>query len=150
MINHARLAPNYIKEKCKCLWPCADTKYFVTMSQSAWPARSSLQSFLFSVLENNFAYNEGKAHKYYKFLKSSNASEDEIYSWVSSHFLRIIIYSRTDLVLVKEETPKYRLSDLFSSIGGCLGLWVGVSVLTFSKVFDNFHVLRKKSEKENG
>ncbi len=134
VIDRAQLTPNYFKRKCQCFWPCSDTKYSMTMSQSAWPAKSSLQSFLFSELESKSAYKGLKAYKHYQFLKSSNASEAEIYSWVSNHFLRIIIYARSDLVLVKEETPKYSLTDLLSSIGGCLGLWVGVSVLTLSKV----------------
>ena len=39
--NNARVNPNYFKRKCQCFWPCSDTKYPVTMSQSAWPAKSS-------------------------------------------------------------------------------------------------------------
>ncbi len=90
-----------------------------------------------------------KAFKYYHQLKKSNASEDQMYSWVTSHFLRLIIYAKTDLVLVKQETPKYSITDLLSSIGGCLGLWVGVSVLTVSKLFNNGVGVTSKEEKEN-
>ncbi len=135
--KRSQQTPNYFNDKCQCFWPCSDTQYSVTMSQSPWPAKSSWKSFLSETLESNPSQKEGKAYKYYQFLKSSNASEDQIYSWISHHFLRLDIFARTDLVLVKQEIPKYTLTDLLSSIGGSLGLWVGVSVLTLSKLIDH-------------
>ncbi len=135
-VESAMQTPNYFSDKCQCFWPCSHTKYSVTVSQSAWPARHSLKYFLQNTLENNSRQRKLKAFKYYQKLKSSNASEDQIYSWVTNHFVKLNIYSRNDLVLVKEETPKYTITNLLSSIGGCLGLWVGISVLTFSKFCD--------------
>ncbi len=130
--------PNYFIKNCKCFWPCSDTKYPVTMSQSKWPARQSLKYFLHKTLQSNPRQKKLKAYKHFQFLQKTNASEDQLYYWVTNHFLRLNVYARSDLVLVKEETAKYTLTNLMSSIGGCLGLWVGFSVLTFSKLCNFF------------
>ncbi len=139
-----RTTPNYYADNCNCFWSCSDTKYYVTMSQSAWPSKSSWKSFLNTVFEENPNKESSKAHKHYEILKSTNASDEQIFSWVSNHFLRLSVDAKTDLVLVKQETPKYTLTDLLSGIGGCLGLWVGVSVLTLSNIFEHVSQLRAK------
>ncbi len=136
VIAKATQTPNYFQRKCKCFSPCSDTRYSVTISHANWPAKYSTEDFLQGLLEDNPFHKELKAHKYYQQLKSSNATEEQIYSWVSDHFLMLNVYARTDMVKVKTEIPMYTLTNLMSSFGGGLGLWVGVSFLTFSKLFD--------------
>ncbi len=135
-ISKTQKTTKYVTEKCQCFWPCSDTRFSIKISQSTWPARHSMKTFLHKTLEMNPRRKKLKAYKHYQLLKSLNASEDAIYSWVSNHFLRLRVFARSDLVFVIEETPLYTMTDVFSSIGGCLGLWVGASVLTLSKVCD--------------
>ena len=123
-------------EKCNCHWPCDETTYSPSISQSVWPVKSSLDAFLRDVLEDHPNKNGLKAYQHYQKLRSNNATRDEIYAWVTSHFLRLNIYATSTIVSVKEQIPMYTSTDLLCNIGGCLGLWVGMSVITIVEVFD--------------
>ena len=52
------------------------------------------------------------------------------YDFVTDNFVRVNVYLSDMEVEVQEQQPSYRLSNLFSDIGGTLGLWVGLSLLT--------------------
>ena len=69
-------------------------------------------------------------------MKEDNATENDIYNWINSHFLRINIFANSDIVSVKEQVPMYSLADLLCNLGGCLGLWVGMSIITIVEVMD--------------
>ncbi len=141
--------PNYFSDECKCFWPCSDMTYSVAMSLSNWPTKSSMKYFLYNTIEKHSRKKDLKANHYYEFLKVSNASDDDIFFWVSHHFLRLNIYARSDMVVVKQEKPKYTVTDLLSCIGGSLGLWVGVSVLTFGKAFDYLVLVSGRTKKSD-
>ena len=120
-------------EYCNCSWPCDDVTYSTDASSAVWPSKNSLKSFLQSVIET--APNT-KAYKFYQNLKSKNASNEEIYSWVQKHFLNLNVFANSNVVSVTSEIPKYTVSDLFCNVGGCLGLWVGMSVITLVETMD--------------
>ena len=52
------------------------------------------------------------------------------YDFITDNFVRVNVYLSDMEVEVQEQQPSYRLSNLFSDIGGTLGLWVGLSLLT--------------------
>ena len=122
--------------ECNCFWPCHDTTYHVTISQSAWPDPSTLDSFTMRLIENHPRKNGLKAFEYYQNLKENNATNEEIYSWVNSHFARLNVFAQSNIVVVKQQVPMYSKTDLLSQIGGCLGLWLGMSVITVVELFD--------------
>ena len=65
-------------------------------------------------------------------IRNKNVSNKEAnYNFVSANFVRLNIYLRNDEILFREQQATYPLSKLFSDIGGTLGLWVGLSLLTF-------------------
>ena len=39
-------------------------------------------------------------------------------------------------MVVKQQVPMYSRTDLLSQIGGCLGLWLGMSVITVVELFN--------------
>ena len=121
---------------CDCYAPCDETKYSVTMSQSQWPDRKILNSFIRTQIENHPNQQKSKIYQYYQKLKIDNATSDQIYSWVKSHFLRVNIFANSYIVSVKEQIPMYTLTDLLCQIGGCLGLWLGISIITIVEVFN--------------
>ncbi len=137
-------------EFCNCSWPCDDVTYPGSASSIVWPSQNSLQSFLFSVIIKTTK--NTKAYQHYETLKSSNASQQEQYSWVQRHFLKLNVFPKSNVVSVTTEVPKYTITDLLCNIGGCLGLWVGMSVITLVetidlviKVFHDIFTLQKKS-----
>ena len=48
-------------------------------------------------------------------------------------FARINVYMADSSMTVTEEIPDYELSQLISDIGGQLGCWIGMSVITLSE-----------------
>ena len=54
--------------------------------------------------------------------------------WVYNSFFHVNVYFRDTAVTNQEQVPSVTLSDLWSSIGGILGLWAGVSVITVIEV----------------
>ena len=50
--------------------------------------------------------------------------------WITDSFARVNVYFEDVTVLRKKQTASYNWNDLLADIGGVLGLWVGVSVIT--------------------
>ena len=110
------------REKCNCFWPCVETIYSTSYSHAVWPERKSLESFISNILESHPNKTQLKAYQHYQNLKRANASEDNVYSWVTSQFLRVNVYANSDITTVKEQILLYTMTDLLCQIGGCLGL----------------------------
>ena len=124
------------KAKCNCHWPCDGIAYPGSASHSPWPNRKVLDSLLFTILQNHPKRDNLRAYQHLQNLKNTNASKEEIYTWVKGHFVRLNVYANSHIVSVKKQVPTYTLTDLLCQIGGCLGLWVGMSVITIVEVFD--------------
>ena len=54
--------------------------------------------------------------------------------WVCNSFFHVNVYFKDTTVSKQEQVPSVSVSDLWSSIGGILGLWAGVSVITVIEV----------------
>ena len=121
---------------CNCHSPCEDTRYPVTISQSQFPSQSSIASFWQTVLDDHPQRENLKAYHYYRDLRDQNTSVEELKSWTHNHFLRLNVYVHSKTVAVREQIPIITLVDLMSQIGGCLGLWLGISIVTVIEFFD--------------
>ena len=120
-------------KECDCQLPCHEIKYPLTISQSIWPSDNTIDSFLDFIMTTN---TEGNFHKdYYLNLIQQNASRQVIYRWIRKSFLKLIIFVDTKTVSVKEQIPMCTLIDLLCQIGGCLGLWLGISIVTCAQFF---------------
>ena len=135
---------------CNCHPPCEDTKYSITISQSSFPSENSIISFWKRILEDP-KKKDLKAYKHYQKLKEANTSTDDLIKWTHKHFLRLTVYANSKTVTVKEQIPMYTFIDLMSQIGGCLGLWVGISIITIVEFFDLgmnfFQIFCRKAKK---
>ncbi len=54
-------------------------------------------------------------------------------AWVHQNFIRVNIYFQYLEVKVNEQQPSYGGSDLLCNIGGTMGLWIGVSLITLTE-----------------
>ena len=54
--------------------------------------------------------------------------------WIYNSFFHVNVYFKDTTVSKKEQVPSVSLSDLWSSIGGILGLWAGVPIITVIEV----------------
>ena len=143
-----------LMEDCGCFAPCDDVKYSVEYSLSGWPPGPEMDS-IYAEYMSDFPYK----------LIASNSSTFKI-NLYANHFgfanryeglkdvSKINIHVADTSVVKIIQKPDYTSSDLLSDIGGQLGLWIGMSVLSFGElvqlVFDiclslySRHTNRKK------
>ena len=110
-------------------------------------------------------------HKYYRRFENSTKSDarrkDNFYKKyveesgtdVLSDFSRLNVYVEDEEVTKTIETPAMIMSQLLSEIGGQLGIWIGVSIITFAEMIELVVVLvstlrekrrKKETNKEKG
>ncbi|XP_077987487.1 degenerin-like protein asic-1 [Glandiceps talaboti] len=107
--------------QCDCRQPCNEMQYSLTMSQSQWPSDVYLKHLLKTVHNKNSK------------TRTINNAES-----ARSNFLRLEVYFERLSYEVITEYEAYTWEDLLSDVGGTLGLYVGLSVITvceFLKLF---------------
>lgn len=114
----------FINDKLKCLsacrQPCTEEVIQKTISSSEWPSKA-----------------------YRKFLSSQHGTSNGS----DSAMLLNIFYNELNYERIEEEFS-YGMIKLLADIGGQLGLWVGISVITCCEVLELFikffsHIIKK-------
>ncbi|GFS20679.1 FMRFamide-gated Na+ channel [Elysia marginata] len=143
------------EKDCGCFQPCSETAYLKSLSLSYWP----LEFYQLDSLENIFdtrkrnstrtgehfmdvAYNnlyflaKDKNKNLSKEEKDETAKEmaKEASDLIRQNMLRLNIYLEDLSVVEYRQLPAYGLADLFADIGGTMGLWMGISVLTIMEL----------------
>ncbi len=62
-----------------------------------------------------------------------SATEEEI-EWVEKSFVHVNLYFNDVIVQQQEQVVSLSLADLWSSVGGVLGLWAGISIITVVEI----------------
>ena len=101
---------------------------------SEWPASNAVASLTRKLLDENPNRNNMLAYRDFKNLQKQNASQKGIIAWAKKSFLKLNVFSNSRTVSVKEEIPLYTQTELLSQLGGCLGLWLGISVVTCAEL----------------
>ncbi|XP_071794821.1 acid-sensing ion channel 1C-like [Asterias amurensis] len=108
--------------KCSyCQYSCNDTVFELTHSNSHWPNRN---------YENTVIDNIQKVSKDFEDLIANNSN------FVRENVLRVNIYYDSLDYEDIYQTEAYTLSTLASDLGGQVGLWIGVSVLTLCEILE--------------
>ncbi|XP_075129649.1 epithelial sodium channel subunit beta-like [Leptodactylus fuscus] len=103
------------KLKCDCPLQCDEEIFELTLSSSQWPSNTYLN--LFS-----------------KRLESRRGYQDM--QTIRDNVVKVVVYYQQLNYELIEEVPSMQLVDLFSSIGGLVGLWIGVSVCTVAEFLE--------------
>src|SRR6218665_3903089 len=115
--------------KCKCYAPCDEFRYYSYYSLAKWPSSGHERHFVLHdiFVEESFLnrFPGGDRKMYEKFRKRME-------------FAKINVYITDSNVLEIIEEPETTFTNLISDIGGQLGLWIGVSVITVSEVIETF------------
>lgn len=150
-----------MEEKCNCPLPCTEVSYEYTLSSARWPSAIYQMSFYDRYIYTNPIY----ADKFsvYKSLKrqrsSANATEmlDMVRSLrlIEDNFLQVTIRMVDKTVTKVNDLLSISWDTMASNLGGCLNLWLGISVLTAAEVIELFYSLvrivsRRKTTDTNG
>ena len=140
------IAPEYQK---KCKRRCEEIDYQLYTSFSEFPTKEAKAWFFTTFLYNNPKRHDLLAWKYFienirdpnksaeeskykkqTFLGKESINPKKTSVWISSSFARVNIYFDSVTILRKIQKPSYTMDQLLADIGGRMGLWVGLSVLT--------------------
>ncbi|XP_068740271.1 amiloride-sensitive sodium channel subunit alpha-like [Montipora capricornis] len=103
-----------------CPPPCRENLFQLTSSFSSWPSEG-YQFFYSSMLED----------KGIEFPTIENITSD-----LRSNVLKLnIFYEELNFELIREERS-YEFANFMSDLGGSLGLWIGMSVLSFAEILE--------------
>ncbi|XP_077994420.1 epithelial sodium channel subunit beta-like [Glandiceps talaboti] len=125
--NKDKLCYNYINLKfdsdeleCDCPQPCQEKSYISSMSFAKWPAEN-YKDTMHKKLENR--------------LPKARHTHD-INAWTQNNVVRLQIFFEELNYQSIKESPAYTEFDLLSDIGGQLGLWIGVSMITVFEIVE--------------
>jgi hypothetical protein len=122
-----------LREACGCKPICAEISYAYTVTESRWPAPKFYNSFTKKeILARDDRWELKVYQQLWKVIMDNDksASGDNNYDFIGDNFARLNVYLRSLESLHREQRVSYPLSQLFSDIGGSLGLWLGLSLLT--------------------
>ena len=124
-----------LMSRCLCHPPCDEFLYDVSYSLSKWPATgyegdaAYLDVFYVEEFRQRFE-NTPKNHTIYEYFKDENRES------TMKDFARLNVYVADSNVIKTQESPDYEPNQLVSDIGGQLGIWVGISIITLSEVIE--------------
>ncbi|KAL3853649.1 hypothetical protein ACJMK2_017179 [Sinanodonta woodiana] len=145
------------EQTCRCFQPCSEMSYQKSISLSYWPLEfyqlNALQEFYkdkeppnfmkaaLEMMSNiSFKYDElrtkGIPERELVLSQNEKANLTRASDIIRQNLLRLNIYLEDLSVLEFIQMPAYGLADLFADIGGTLGLWMGISVLTIMELVE--------------
>ena len=134
-----------------CKSRCEETQYDIQLSLSLFPTREAMAWFFNDFLYHNPNRNQLVAWEHFmtKVKDPNKTMDDYLYQsnttpeksvipqttadWISSSFARVNIFFQ-DMTTVKTvQVANYGWERLLADFGECIGLWVGLSVLSVFK-----------------
>ena len=119
-------------QTCNCFPPCNDVVYDASYSLSNLPERTDEHSAFYSILEKFF----DKLTPAKKLLLRRMHGDN--YEHVIGQIARLNVYIADNNIIKTTESADYDATRLVSDIGGQLGLWIGISVMTLFEVIQLF------------
>ena len=124
------------REACGCHPECQELFYEPVISQSYWPLEQYQVDFYHQYLLNKPEMNETKAYKLFKHLDEDYGNRSILSSdLVRKNFIRLNVYFRDLKIQTISQQPSYEMPNFWSDLGGTIGLWAGLSLITVIEVF---------------
>ena len=131
---HEFTALDDVQRVCGCHEACSYSTYETMISQSTWPGYTFLESTYETFVAGNA---ELTAYQLLNNrIQQATAAEDynTLDTLIRRNFLRLNVYMETQNVVRRKESATTTLAGLFANVGGTIGLWAGLSVITVVEV----------------
>ena len=121
-------------DECRCHPACDEIVYDVTYSLAKWPADGpegdKVMNDIFNakMFLDRLNVSDADREMYRAYFRREN------WPTAKNDFARINVYIADGQMVEMKETPEYPGTNLVADIGGQLGIWVGMSVITISEV----------------
>ena len=117
-------------EQCEsnCSFPCSETIYKTSMSQSLWPKEYDMAGF-------RSAYIAGKPFED-RFVSEEQWQTLPQTELVQDNFLRLSVYHGDYRFNVFNESAAISQSAFLSQLGGSLNLWSGITIIVLMEILD--------------
>ena len=128
-------------DKCDrmCLFPCKETYYEYSGSTAPWPHISLHIAFYNNYIRNkSLDVNEFRAYRVISTLENYTEIVDRLKNLhlIQDNFLVVNVVMNSRYVYLLTDKAQMTWEVMLSSIGGCLSLWLGVTVMTFVEVVE--------------
>ena len=117
-------------EVCFCYAPCWDVQYDSSYSLSNLP-ENAVEQYVFYKLIDDFLQKMPERKKKMVHEKFG----DNYVANISRYMTRLTVYIADNNILRTIESADYEGIRLISDIGGLLGMWIGISVITLFEMF---------------
>ena len=138
----AAVRNNTLMQECQCYPPCDEVYYDVSYSLSKWPASgyegdaAFFDVFYIERFLDRFENVTLMGENVSKRMIMESFFQEGTRESTMNNFARLNVYVADSNIIKTEESPDYTPNQLVSDIGGQLGLWVGISVITLTEVLE--------------
>lgn len=116
---------------CNCPQRCSTTVHKETTSASAWPATLTMKSFV----KDYILSRHNTTFPMYQELKDAYDADTLDINVIRQNFLRLNVFLKSADVVERIDSPGYDWNSMLADIGGQLGLFAGISLLTIGELF---------------
>lgn len=139
-----------IAAACVGVEPCQRKTFDLQWSNTAWPAASLLESFVESVLNETYVARTKQNYSVPAWENVLRARENQLSTMVRENIVKVDIRPRRTRSNEIREDNAYPAINLFSDIGGILGLYLGMSLLSLFELIESLVQIMKALAKIKG
>ncbi|CAH1782299.1 unnamed protein product [Owenia fusiformis] len=125
------LGNSEVLNKCECKKPCVHTNYVKMLSQAVWPSDYNQKNFLAESI--NMSDPTQRATILFEGLDIGQITKNES-EMIQKNFLRFNVYFESLQVKTTSQVEDFPASTLISEIGGNMGFYVGISIITLMEM----------------
>ena len=137
-----------VAKSCEFMCPlaCVEFHYDIDMNMIQWPSRNGFvdqtaEAMMKQLMERNDTERFNLYRRYFNFEINDSQPEDLSqfdYKELTKELSFISVQLKNLDLTVTSEVPEYTVYQLLSDIGGQLGLWIGMSVITVAEMIELF------------
>ncbi|CAH1793040.1 unnamed protein product, partial [Owenia fusiformis] len=130
------------QDGCQCLEKCSYQTYDMTLSQSEWPMKGIEIEFYCRTIMAMDNYLNSSIYKkfhaifieYCHYLKDRDLLQKIHRDALRENFIRLNVYFKDLETKITNQVEDFSISSMISEIGGSLGFFVGMSIITIAEI----------------